>query len=81
MVTLWDVILILGCFISGFLTKGLYDSVRRRRRKPRSLKEIIEDAMKAWKRALVGLNRTSIDAEYRDGKIHIKEVSNEVDKL
>ncbi|MCK4337705.1 MAG: hypothetical protein KAX11_07160 [Candidatus Aminicenantes bacterium] len=78
---MWEAILIIACFVSGFLTRGLYDSIRKRRRKPRSLKEIIEDAMKAWKRAFTELNGKPIDAEYRDGKIHIKEVSNEADKF
>ena len=29
--TFWDALLILGCFVSGFVTKGLWGSVRERR--------------------------------------------------
>lgn len=68
------VTLLIGVII-GWALKWICDGVRARRRKPSSLKEIIEDAMKAWKRAFAELNGTPIDAEYKGGKIHINEVS------
>lgn len=27
---MWDILLVLACFVSGFLTRGFYDSVRER---------------------------------------------------
>lgn len=65
-------ILLIGVIV-GWSLKWIWDGVRARRRKPSSLKEIIEDAMKAWKRAFVELDGTPIDAEYKGGKVQIVE--------
>jgi len=47
-----EALLILMCFISGFLTKGLYDSIRERKRREaisKSLEATIELADKLLK--------------------------------